>query len=95
MNRAEAEAEIRSIDRRCRGALTTDAVIDRYEALKAGNLEAARAIDAAGRQGCGADFNNIIVAGPLDGELHAYECPACGLSGEYRAPLVELSDIGT
>jgi hypothetical protein len=45
------------------------------------------------RAGCGYDFNDTIAAGPLDGMLHTYQCPKCGLQGEYTAPLFDdLSD---
>jgi len=48
---------------------------------------AAAQADAALRLGCGYDINQIILAGPLDGDVHPYACPQCGLPGTYRAPL--------
>lgn len=36
---------------------------------------------------CGYDFNETILAGPLDGDVHDYVCPRCGVKGTYRAPL--------
>lgn len=42
--------------------------------------------------GCGADFNALILAGPLDGEAHEYECPQCGVTGHYTAPLFPESE---
>ena len=38
---------------------------------------------------CGYDFNDTVVAGPWDGELHNYQCPRCGVVGSYRSPLFE------
>lgn len=47
--------------------------------------------DTVGK-GCGADFNDIICAGPFDGEQHEYVCPKCGQVGLYGAPLFELEE---
>ena len=41
-------------------------------------------------KGCGADFNDIICAGPFDGQQHEYTCPKCGQKGQYGAPYFEL-----
>jgi len=35
---------------------------------------------------CGSDFNDVILAGPLDGQAHTYTCPRCGIEGHYTAP---------
>lgn len=40
--------------------------------------------------GCGYDFNQTILANPLDGEVYQYECPQCGTTGTYRAPLLDV-----
>ena len=40
-----------------------------------------------GGPGCGYDFNEVVIAGPLDGEEHDYKCPKCGVQGSYRPPL--------
>lgn len=85
----DRELEIRSIPRRCRGPLHPDAAEKVTEAIRAGELEAAATLDKAGRKGCGYDFNETIMAGPMDGEEHVYTCPSCGLQGEYRAPYFE------
>ena len=44
----------------------------------------ARTIDQ--RVGCGADFNDAILAQPLDGEEHIGKCLKCGLEISYRPP---------
>jgi len=49
-------------------------------------LSLASFIDGTSRVRCGADFNDIVAAGPYDGKTHAYKCPKCGVAGEYRAP---------
>ena len=84
----EQDAMVRSIARRCRGPLTPEAATRRAAALAVGDLEAARVADGE-RMACGADFNEIVLAGALDGEEHAYICPQCGVSGTYRAPRLE------
>lgn len=45
----------------------------------------ARLVDI--RSGCGYDFNETILANPLDGKVREYECPKCKVKGEYRAPI--------
>lgn len=58
--------------------------------LAQGDEVAARAVDNDLRAGCGRDFNDTVLAGPLDGQEHAYECPGCGAKGTYRAPLIAI-----
>lgn len=38
------------------------------------------------RENCGADFNDVICAGPFDGKVHTYKCPSCGQEGIYIPP---------
>jgi hypothetical protein len=90
MTREDAEKEVRSIKRTCRGSLHADVRLAVGVLLDAGDLQAARATDEANRKGCGADFNATILAGPLDGKEHEYECAKCGVRGTYRAPFYEL-----
>lgn len=52
----------------------------------------AKFVDREFRIPCGHDFNDTILAGPLDGDEHAYECPRCGQQGTYIAPLFDLAD---
>jgi len=92
MTRTEAEAQIRQIPRRCRGALPEAERAKVADALRAGDLAAARLADAKGRPGCGHDFNDVVCAGPLDGKMHSYTCPDCGLSATYTAPLYVLEE---
>lgn len=86
MTSNEIIAEVRSIERRCRGPLPTPARRVVSALLQEGREEDAKRADAAGRPGCGYDFNRIILAGPLDGKQHTYECPGCGATGTYTAP---------
>jgi hypothetical protein len=37
--------------------------------------------------GCGYNFNKIIESNPWDGVIREYQCPQCGVQGEYQAPL--------
>jgi hypothetical protein len=46
--------------------------------------------DRVGRP-CNADFNEIVLANPLDGKSHEYTCPKCGVHSVYVAPLLEVS----
>lgn len=38
-------------------------------------------------QGCGWDLNEEIVLHPFDGAEHTTECPNCGISMSWRAPV--------
>jgi len=82
--RAEAEAHVRANGpRRCRGALHPESATVKNALLADGRLEEAAAEDAAGRKGCGADFNDVICAGPLDGVPRVGACPTCELEIRY------------
>jgi hypothetical protein len=35
------------------------------------------------RKGCGQDINDVILAGPLDGQIHEFNCPRCGIRSRY------------
>jgi len=89
----EAEAFIRAQPRICRGPLREQERKAVAQLLDEGRLEEAKAMDETGRNHpetgantCGADFNNIVVAGPWDGRQHPYKCPRCGVVGKYTAP---------
>jgi len=41
------------------------------------------------RAQCGYNFSHLVMTGPLDGLVHEYQCPRCGVTGEYQAPLAE------
>lgn len=89
MRRADAIQEIRAIARVCRGPRSDDG--GQIAALLAeSKREEAAIIDEQLRQGCGRDFNDIVANGPLDGAVHPYTCPGCGVTGVYRAPKYEL-----
>ena len=47
--------------------------------------------DRVGR-GCGADFNEILISGPWDGDRHDYICPKCGINSFYIAPCFEVKN---
>jgi hypothetical protein len=86
MTRAQAIAQIRAVQRRCRGPLSPASAKVVKALLSDGRTEQAKRADAVGRVPCGADFNAIVIAGPWDGERHEYTCKKCGLKGTYRAP---------
>ncbi len=90
ITRAEAETAVKAIRRTCRGPLAKGVAEAVTELLERGELTKARHVDAAGRAGCGADFNTVVLAGPLDGGTYEYECPQCGLTGTYTAPRFDL-----
>lgn len=94
VTREEAEARIRSVTRTCRGPLPEEAQEKIGAALQAGDTEFARRLDRDNREGCGADFNDVVVEGPFDGEVHEYECAECGVEGTYRAPQFDLDEGG-
>jgi hypothetical protein len=87
MTRSEQEALVRRVKRTCRGILPEKAKAFRDELLASGALDEAGHQDRAYRTGCSADFNDVVCAGPFDGKTHAYTCPACGVQGEYQAPI--------
>jgi hypothetical protein len=41
------------------------------------------------RVGCGYNINDIICAGLLDGKVHVYNCPHCGLEAKYIPGIFE------
>jgi len=87
MTKKEAEAQVRSITRTCKGPYVDDEVPKAIGLLLNASLhKAAERLANVGRKGCGGDFNNVIALGPLDGEERAYKCPKCGVEGTYRAP---------
>ncbi|MGH9886145.1 MAG: hypothetical protein ACREBE_11485 [bacterium] len=62
--------------------------------LHDGHTVAASLVDNVARaKACGADFNDIVCAGPLDGQPHEYKCPKCGVTGTYNAPLYEIAAV--
>lgn len=90
MTREEAVALVRSIERRCRGRQKPGVAKVVKALLEEGRAEEAKTADQRGREPCGGDFNEIILANPLDGALRYYTCPDCGATGTYRAPLIEI-----
>jgi hypothetical protein len=87
----EATAVVSAVTRRCRGGLDPESLAAKNAALQLSAHKAAQAIDTACRTPCGQDLNAVILAGPLDGEEHAYECPGCGNAGSYRAPRILIA----
>lgn len=92
MTRHDAEASIRSISRRCRGVLPVEARAKVNTFLGIGKHREAAAHDAASRIDCGADFNDLILSNPLDGQERAYRCPKCGVTGTYQSPLFIIDE---
>lgn len=41
---------------------------------------------------CGYDFNDIICAHEFDGKMHTVECPKCGATNVFTAPVFALSE---
>ena len=77
---------ITAIKRTCHGDLSPEIRAQVVEMLQEGKHDEARMFDVANRPGCGYNFNDTIIAGPLDGQVHNYTCPDCGVKGTYRAP---------
>lgn len=91
--RKDAEAFVRRTTRTCRGPKSEKHGAAIAQLLEEGRMEEATAMDDASRRDpktgayrCGADTNDVICAGPFDGETHAYTCPKCGVSAKYGAP---------
>lgn len=80
---------VQAVRRICRGPLSAEAREAVARLLSADRAEEARELDLRRRGGCGADFNEVILAGPFDGLEHPYCCPKCGVEGTYIAPLAE------
>lgn len=47
--------------------------------------------DVLGRP-CGYDYNEFVVAGPWDGQLHETTCPQCGTVDKYQAPVFQIEE---
>jgi hypothetical protein len=90
MNRAQAELEVRSITRTCRGPLDPERSKVKNALLADGRLEEAAAEDAAGRPGCGYAVNDMICAAPFDGNARQATCPRCGQTINFTAPLYDV-----
>jgi hypothetical protein len=92
VTRDQAIAEIRSIQRRCRGPLDPSAAAAKNALLAEGRLEEAVEMDAAGRPGCGYDMNDTICAQPFDGKPRQVNCPLCGQLINYTPPRYDLEE---
>jgi hypothetical protein len=91
--RKDAEAYVRLVGRTCRGPKSEKHAAEIAQLLADGQKDEAAALDdrtrrhpKTGAYGCGQDFNDVIVAGPFDGQMHDYTCPSCGAKGRYGAP---------
>lgn len=96
MNRAEAEAVIRSIERRCRGPLSDEHRDVVASLLAQGKTHEAQAYDNTHRgiptetprgtvyAPCNYNVNDLICAGPIDGLDHTVQCPRCKVVISYR-----------
>ena len=76
--RAEAEALIRSIERRCLGPLPSEAREIVTMLLTEGHIARAQSFNTGARTPCGQDVNDLILTEALDGEDHEITCPQCG-----------------
>lgn len=77
--RPEHEAHIRSIARSCRGPMTAE--MKRV-------LPASVSFCRAGPGGSPADFNDVLVSNPFDGQEREHKC-GCGVVVTYRSPRFE------
>lgn len=91
LDQMSPEEQVRAVPRTCRGPLQKGHRAKVNEALSEGRLEDARQLDSGGRVRCGADFNDVILAHPLDGQERTVACPKCGQPISYRAPLFEAA----
>lgn len=115
ITREEAEALVRSVQRLCKGPFKSERHKAEYDELRravggpALTPEAAargysiELLDSLNRDYCGADFNDVIMAYPLNGEDHGDQtpfggpdkrvpCPKCGQLISFRSPRFKLSD---
>jgi hypothetical protein len=68
---------------------TTHAV--KLAVLEAGHGHAASFVDTVARdRGCGVDFNDVLVAGPLDGKPRSTTCKGCGVTVNYTPGYFEI-----
>lgn len=85
LTKAELIEREKQVGRHCRGQLKAG-MRDKINALmEAGEHESAQDLNTLGRTPCGYDMNEIFLKGPLDGQMHEYKCPKCGVEGTYRA----------
>lgn len=110
VTREEAEFLVRSQGRPCKGP-KKPGVEHEYAKMRSvagmvGGEDKGYSIafmDSVLREGCGYDFNNIIMAYPLDGADHSdlspfggpdksAKCPECGQSISFRSPYFNLVD---
>jgi len=97
VTREEAEAVVRSVSRACKGPIKPGKE-EEYGELRraAGNFGGGGTgydiglVDTLNREGCGSDFNNVIVQFPFDGAEHYTPCPKCGQEISFRSPFFNL-----
>ncbi len=83
----QAEDIIRAVGRTCRGPYTDESAREAVtDLMRRGEMEQARQLEDGSRNPCGYDVNEIVVAGPWDGEDYEVACPGCGQKITYRAP---------
>jgi len=85
------EKIVRAIERRCRGPLAEGAQETISKLLADGQLDEARALDAASRKVCGQDWNEIVLSHPFDGKSHETPCPKCGTLVRWTAPVFQVA----
>lgn len=83
MTKDEAIAQIRLIERRCRGSLSPQIRKQVNTLLAQNKKKEASLLDASNRKGCGYDFNEVLINSQWDGIRRAYKCPKCGNSGYF------------
>ena len=92
MTREQAMRIVRRTPLICRGPLSAEGRQARDAAARAGDAEAFKNADAAGRPGCGFNYVELLEEAPLDGSEIEYTCPNCGVEGTIRTPRFNLTD---
>lgn len=99
VTKEEAIAVVRSIKRTCKGPIKKNKLAEYGELRRAaGNFGGGNTgydiglVDSLNREGCGYDFNNVVVSYPFDGQEHIVNCPNCKQQISFRSPYFKLSD---
>lgn len=93
MKKTEKEKIVRSVQRTCKGPLSDQAAGMKEALIAGGDFSGAREADRIGRQGCGQDVNDLIVA-HLDkpGQTLDVECPGCEREIAMTIPVFDDAD---
>lgn len=99
VTREEAEYLVRSQGRWCKGPKKEGADAEYAKMREVVGMTGGQeqgfdlaTMDAVLREGCGYDFNEVLMQYPLDGNEHFVPCPKCGMTISFRSPIFVLSD---